>query len=96
MLANEDELGARTSKHALAWSIATLLLMVHPIVYGLVNTWLFLPPVLLLNLWLCQRAVAFKTQPERASYFDPECAGLEVTVYRHKKGAGLFEPAPEF
>jgi protoheme IX farnesyltransferase len=67
MLANEDELGARTSNHALAWSIATLLLMVHPIVFGLVNVWLFLPPVLLLNLWLCQRAVAFQKQPERAS-----------------------------
>ena len=67
MLANDDERGARTSRHALAWSIATLLLMVHPVAFGLVNTWLFLPAALVLNVWLCQRALLFQKQPERSS-----------------------------
>ncbi len=67
MLANDDELGARTSKHALAWAIAMLLLMFYPVAYGLVNVWLFLPVALLLNLWLCQRAVVFQKTPERAT-----------------------------
>ncbi len=67
MLANDDEQGARTSKHALAWSIAMLLLMFQPVLLGLVKTWLFLPPALFLNLWLCQRALQFQKQPERAS-----------------------------
>ncbi|HYF36970.1 MAG TPA: protoheme IX farnesyltransferase, partial [Prosthecobacter sp.] len=42
MLANEDEAGARTSKHALGYSIATLLLMIYPVLEGLVHAWLFL------------------------------------------------------
>lgn len=67
MLANDDELGARTSKHALAWSVAMLLLMFFPVALSLVNVWLFLPVALLLNLWLCQRAVVFQKQPERAT-----------------------------
>ena len=67
MLANDDEEGARTSKHALAWSVAMLLLMFQPVVCGLVKTWLFLPPALFLNLWLCQRALQFQKQPERAT-----------------------------
>jgi protoheme IX farnesyltransferase len=67
MLANEDEEGARTSKHALAWSVAMLLLMFQPVFHGLVKTWLFLPPALFLNLWLCQRALVFQKQPERGT-----------------------------
>lgn len=67
MLANDDEEGARTSRHALAWSVAMLLLMFQPILAGLVKTWLFLPPALLLNGWLCQRALRFQKQPERAT-----------------------------
>ncbi|MES2596157.1 MAG: heme o synthase [Verrucomicrobiota bacterium] len=67
MLANDDVEGARTSRHALAWSIAMLLLMFQPVICGLVKTWLFLPPSLLLNLWLCQRAVTFQRNPDRAS-----------------------------
>lgn len=67
MLANDDEGGARTSRHALAWSIAMLLLMFYPVALGLVNVWLFLPPALLLNLWLCGRALSFQKQPERAT-----------------------------
>ncbi len=67
MLANDDELGARTSKHALAWAIAMLLLMFYPVAYGLVKVWLFLPVALLLNAWLCQRAIVFQRTPERAT-----------------------------
>jgi heme o synthase len=67
MLANDDEHGARTSRHALAWSIAMLLLMFHPVALGLVNVWLFLPVALLLNGWLCQRALTFQKKPERAT-----------------------------
>jgi protoheme IX farnesyltransferase len=67
MLANDDEEGARTSRHALAWSVAMLLLMFQPILAGLVKTWLFLPPALLLNGWLCQRALRFQKQPERTT-----------------------------
>lgn len=67
MLANDDELGARTSRHALAWSVAMLLLMFQPVIYGLVHTWIFLPPALLLNVWLCQRAIVFQKNPDRAS-----------------------------
>lgn len=67
MLANDDELGARTSRHALAWSIAMLALMFQPVAFGLVNVWFFLPPALLLNIWLCQRALGFQKQPDRAT-----------------------------
>lgn len=67
MLANDDELGARTSRHALIWSVAMLLLMFQPVIYGLVKTWIFLPPALLLNAWLCQRAIVFQKNPDRAS-----------------------------
>jgi protoheme IX farnesyltransferase len=67
MLANDDELGARTSKHALAWSVAMLLLMFYPAALGLVKVWLFLPVALLLNLWLCQRALVFQKTPERTT-----------------------------
>jgi heme o synthase len=67
MLANDDELGARTSRHALAWAVAMLLLMFHPVAYGLVKVWLFLPVALLLNGWLCQRALVFQKSPERAT-----------------------------
>ncbi len=67
MLANDDEEGARTSRHALGWSVAMLALMFQPVIYGLVKTWIFLPAALLLNLWLCQRAVAFQKSPERTS-----------------------------
>jgi heme O synthase-like polyprenyltransferase len=44
-----------------------LLLMFFPVALSLVNVWLFLPVALLLNLWLCQRAVVFQKQPERAT-----------------------------
>ena len=67
MLANDDELGAKTSRHALAYSIATLLLMFYPVYMGLVNTWLFLPPALLLTGWLCTLALRFQKQPDRAT-----------------------------
>lgn len=67
MLANDDELGARTSKHALAYALATLLLMFFPAVMGLVTPWLFLPPALLLTGWLCLLAQRFQRQPERAT-----------------------------
>jgi protoheme IX farnesyltransferase len=67
MLANDDELGARTSRHALAWAVAMLLLMFYPVAYGLVKLWLFLPVALLLNAWLCQRALVFQKNPERAT-----------------------------
>lgn len=67
MLANEDEEGVRTSRHALAYSIATLLLMFYPVAKGLVNPWLFLPPALLLAGWLCKLALAFQKNPERGS-----------------------------
>lgn len=67
MLANDDEQGVRTSKHALAYSIATLLLMFYPVYMGLVITWLFLPLSLLLAGWLCKLALDFQKNPERAS-----------------------------
>lgn len=67
MLANDDEEGTRTSKHALAYSIATLLLMFYPVITGLVVTWMFLPPALLLAAWLCKLALTFQKTPERAT-----------------------------
>ena len=67
MLANEDELGVRTSRHALAYSVATLLLMFHPVYAGLVRPAWFLPPALLLAAWLCRLALAFQKNPERAT-----------------------------
>ncbi len=67
MLANDDEAGERTSKHALAYSVATLLLMFYPAVAGLVHTAWFLPPALLLGGWLCRLALAFQKNPERAT-----------------------------
>ena len=65
MLANDDEAGVRTSKHALAYSIATLLLMFYPVIMGLVITWLFLPLALALAGWLCKLALDFQKNPER-------------------------------
>ena len=67
MLANDDELGVRTSKHALAYAIATLLLMFYPIKMGLVVTWIFLPLSLALAGWLCKLALDFQKTPERAT-----------------------------
>ncbi|HEY1082955.1 MAG TPA: heme o synthase [Prosthecobacter sp.] len=67
MLANDDEQGVRTSKHALAYSIATLLLMFYPVYSGLVITWAFLPPALLLAAWLCKLAMTFQKNPERTT-----------------------------
>jgi heme o synthase len=67
MLANEDEGGARTSRHALGYSVATLLLMLYPAFAGLVHLWLFLPPALLLTGWLCHLALRFQRHPERAT-----------------------------
>lgn len=67
MLANEDEEGVRTSRHALAYSVATLLLMFYPVARGLVNAWLFLPPALLLAGWLCKLALDFQKNPERGT-----------------------------
>lgn len=65
MLANEDEEGVRTSKHALAYSVATLLLMFYPVVMGLVVTWVFLPLSLALAGWLCKLALDFQKAPDR-------------------------------
>ncbi|MES2507893.1 MAG: heme o synthase [Verrucomicrobiota bacterium] len=67
MLANDDDEGVRTSKHALAYSIATLLLMFYPVQQGLVVTWIFLPLSLALAGWLCKLALDFQKNPERAS-----------------------------
>jgi protoheme IX farnesyltransferase len=65
MLANDDEAGVRTSKHALAYAIATLLLMFYPVIMGLVVTWIFLPLALILAGWLCKLALDFQKSPER-------------------------------
>ncbi len=67
MLANEDEAGERTSRHALAFSVCTVLLMFHPVIMGLVYSWVFLPLALLLSGWLCYLAVKFQRCPERAT-----------------------------
>lgn len=67
MLANEDEHGAKTSRHALAYAIATLLLMLYPVYSGTVNVAWFLPPALLLSGWLGWLALRFNRQPERPS-----------------------------
>lgn len=67
MLANEDEAGVRTSRHALAFSICTVLLMFHPPWFGQVNPWIFLPPALLLSGWLCWLAIRFQRAPERST-----------------------------
>jgi len=67
MLANDDELGVRTSKHALAYSVATLLLMFYPVIMGLVVTWIFLPLALAVAGWLCKLALDFQKNPERAT-----------------------------
>ena len=65
MLANDDELGARTSQHALAYAISTVLLMFYPVFAGAAHAWWFLPPALLLSGWLCVLALRFNRQPER-------------------------------
>lgn len=67
MLANEDEHGAKTSRHALAYAIATLLLMLYPAYTGTVSLVWFLPPALLLSGWLGWLALRFNRQPERAT-----------------------------
>ena len=67
MLANEDEHGAKTSRHALAYAIATLLLMLYPAYTATVSLAWFLPPALLLSGWLGWLALRFNRQPERAS-----------------------------
>ncbi len=67
MLANEDEQGVRTSRHALAYAVATLLLMFYPVQAGLVRPAWFLPPALLLAAWLCRLALAFQKNPERST-----------------------------
>ncbi len=67
MLANDDEMGTRTSRHALAYSISTVLLMFYPVYAGVAHGWWFLPPALLLSGWLCKLAVTFNRQPERAT-----------------------------
>lgn len=92
MLANDDEQGVRTSTHALAYAIATLLLMFYPVSQGLVATWLFLPPALLLNGWLCWLALRFQRNPERATarklffctlMFLPAVFVLSIVAWRH-------------
>lgn len=67
MLANDDEVGERTSRHALAYAFATLLLMFYPVYEGLVVAWLFLPPALLVTGWLCLLAIRFQKTPERGT-----------------------------
>jgi heme O synthase-like polyprenyltransferase len=67
MLANEDEQGERTSLHALAWSLAMLLLTFQPIWHGLVLPLPFAVIGLLINLWLCARALGFQRNPCRDS-----------------------------
>jgi len=67
MLANEDEQGERTSRHALAWSLAMLLLTFQPIWHGLVRPLPFAVIGLLINLWLCARALGFQRNPCRDS-----------------------------
>jgi protoheme IX farnesyltransferase len=67
MLANEDEHGAKTSRHALAYAIATLLLMLYPAYTATVSLAWFLPPALLLSGWLGWLALRFNRQPERAA-----------------------------
>ena len=67
MLANEDEHGAKTSRHALAYAIATLLLMLYPAYAGIVSLVWFLAPALLLSGWLGWLALRFNRQPERAN-----------------------------
>ena len=67
MLANEDEHGVRTSRHALAWSLAMLLLTFQPVWHGLVRPLPFVICALLVNLWLCARALNFQRQPGRDS-----------------------------
>lgn len=67
MLANEDEHGAKTSRHALAYAIATLLLMLYPAYAGTVSVAWFLPPALLLSGWLGWLALRFNRQSERAT-----------------------------
>lgn len=65
MLANEDEHGVRTSRHALAYAFATMLLMLYPVYSGVAHAWWFLPPALLLSGWLSWLALRFNRMPER-------------------------------
>ncbi len=67
MLANDDAEGVKTSRHALAYSIATILLMFYPVYAGIVVPWLFLTLALPLSGWLCSLALRFQRQPERAT-----------------------------
>ena len=67
MLANEDEEGVRTSRHALVFSVCTVLLMIHPPLTGQVNPWIFLPPALFLSGWLCWLAIRFQQAPDRTA-----------------------------
>jgi protoheme IX farnesyltransferase len=65
MLANEDEQGVRTSRHALIWSLAMLLLSFQPVWHGLVHALPFVVLSLAINSWLCARALGFQRQPSR-------------------------------
>ncbi len=64
MWANDDDGGSRTAGRALFFSIATLLLMVYPVMMGIVAWW-FLPLALLLAGWLCWLAWQFYRHRER-------------------------------
>ncbi len=65
MLANDDEEGIRTSRHALAYALSTIMLMFYPVYAGVAHATWFLPPALLLSGWLSFLALKFNRNPER-------------------------------
>ena len=65
MLANDDEEGTRTSRHALIYALFTILLMFYPVYAGVASAAWFLPPALLLSGWMSLLAVRFNRLPER-------------------------------
>ncbi len=65
MLANDDEGGIRTSRHALAYALSTIMLMFYPVYAGVAHAAWFLPPALLLSGWLSFLALKFNRNPER-------------------------------
>ena len=67
MLANEDELGRKTSAHSLGYALATVGLMFYPVATGKVHAMFFLPGALLLTGWLCVLAWRFFQNPERVT-----------------------------
>ena len=91
MLANDDEAGGKTSFHALAYAIATLLLMFYPVSQGVAQAWFIVPGIMLAG-WLCMLAWKFRRTRERSDarklffctlIYLPAVLVLSVLAWKH-------------